>query len=142
MSGQPDSYVGDSARSCRIAVCYTVQQKSWWTKVVADVKEALAASPNVEEIIEAFPWDGDRDGPTKEKASTGWARRRRRPGRQRFPRCTVPRSPGSSTRITKTFAVLILASRTRGYPSLQYGLPAIKPRSPPSATSGPSGVTT
>jgi hypothetical protein len=63
--GQPDSYVGDSANTCRIAFCYTVQEKSWWLKVVGDVKEAVAASPNVEEVVAAFPWDTDRDGPTK-----------------------------------------------------------------------------
>lgn len=63
--GQPDSYVGDSAATCRIAVCYTVQEKSWWIKLVEDVKEAVAASTNVEEIVAALPWDVDRDGPTK-----------------------------------------------------------------------------
>jgi hypothetical protein len=63
--GQPDSYVGDSANTCRIAFCYTVQEKSWWLKVVGDVKEAVAASPRVEEAVAAFPWDTDRDGPTK-----------------------------------------------------------------------------
>ncbi len=63
--GQPDSYVGDSAATCRIAVCYTVQRKGWWTKLVEDVKEAVAASPNVEEIVAALPWDVDRHGPTK-----------------------------------------------------------------------------
>ena len=63
--GQPDSYVGNSAATCRIAVCYTVQEKSWWTKLVDDVKEAVAASPNVEEVVAALPWDVDRDGPTK-----------------------------------------------------------------------------
>ncbi|MDY3562777.1 HEAT repeat domain-containing protein [Gemmata sp. JC673] len=63
--GQPDSYVGDSATTCRIAVCYTVQEKSWWTKLLEDVQKAVAASPNVEEIVAALPWDVDRDGPTK-----------------------------------------------------------------------------
>jgi hypothetical protein len=63
--GQPDSYVGDSAGTCRIAFCYTVQEKSWWVKVIEDVKEAVAASPGVEEVVAAFPWDADRDGPTK-----------------------------------------------------------------------------
>ncbi len=63
--GQPDSYVGDSAATCRIAVCYTVQKRSWWTKLVEDVKEAVDASPNVEEVVAALPWDVDRDGPTK-----------------------------------------------------------------------------
>lgn len=63
--GQPDSYVGDTAATCRIAFCYTVQEKSWWTKLLEDVKEAVAASPDVEEIVAALPWDVDRDGPTK-----------------------------------------------------------------------------
>ncbi len=61
--GQPDSYVGDTAATCTIAVCYTVQRKGWWTKVVDDVREAVAASPLVEEIVVVIPHNADRDGP-------------------------------------------------------------------------------
>ncbi len=63
--GQPDSYIGDSAATCRVAFCYTVQERSWWTKVVDDVGKAVAGSPNVGEVVVAVPWDMDRDGPTK-----------------------------------------------------------------------------
>src|SRR4051812_48434468 len=61
--GQPDSYVGDTAATATIAVCYTVQRKRWWTKVVADVREAVAASPLVEEVVVVIPHNVDRDGP-------------------------------------------------------------------------------
>src|SRR5262245_8467470 len=47
IKGQPDSYVGETATSCTVAVCYTVQRSGWWRKVVDDVKEAVAASPAV-----------------------------------------------------------------------------------------------
>lgn len=65
--GQPDSYVGDTAKTCRIAVQYTVQEKSWWTKVIEDVEEARKACPKAQEIVVVLPRDIDREGPTKGK---------------------------------------------------------------------------
>ena len=44
IKGQPDSYVGDTAATASIAVCYTVQRASWWNKVIADVRAAVVAS--------------------------------------------------------------------------------------------------
>src|SRR3954467_7988038 len=46
-----------------MALCYTVQRAGWWNKVVDDVKEAVAASPGVQEILAAIPHNADRDGP-------------------------------------------------------------------------------
>jgi len=63
--GQPDSYVGDTADTCRIAFCYTAQRKGWWTKVVEDVKLATKKSPNIEEVVCAIARDKDREGPKK-----------------------------------------------------------------------------
>ncbi len=66
--GQPDSYVGETANSCTIAFCYTVQKKGWRNKVVEDVKEAVAASQGVQEIVVAIPHNADRDDGPKEKS--------------------------------------------------------------------------
>ncbi len=63
IKGQPDSYVGDTATTCSVAVCYTVEKKGWWTKVVDDVREAVAVSPMVKEIVVVIPHNADRDGP-------------------------------------------------------------------------------
>jgi HEAT repeat protein len=63
IKGQPDSYVGDTAASCVVAVCYTVQRSSWWNKVVEDVHEAVAASPTANEVVVVVPHNVDRDGP-------------------------------------------------------------------------------
>src|SRR3954469_13796336 len=63
IKGQPDSYVGETANTCQIAFCYTVQRAGWWNKVVDDVKEAVAASPAVMEVVVAVPRDVDREGP-------------------------------------------------------------------------------
>ena len=65
--GQPDSYVGETANSCTIAVCYTVQRKGWWNKVVEDVKGAIAASPSVEEVVAVIPHNADRHRPKGNK---------------------------------------------------------------------------
>src|ERR1035437_8871532 len=64
--GQPDSYVGQTANSCTIAVCYTVERKGWWNKVVDDVKLAVAASPSVEEVVAVIARNADREGPKDE----------------------------------------------------------------------------
>ena len=61
--GQPDSYVGDTAATCRVAVCYTVQRAGWWNKVVDDVRDAVTVSPMVEEVVVVIPHNADRDGP-------------------------------------------------------------------------------
>lgn len=63
IKGQPDSYVGDTAATCSVAVCYTVQRNRWWDKLVDDVGEAVAASPTANEIVVVFPHNADRDGP-------------------------------------------------------------------------------
>lgn len=63
--GQPDSYVGDSAETCRIAIQYTVQKQSWWSKVVQDVEDARRASSKAEEIVIVLPRDVDREKPSK-----------------------------------------------------------------------------
>jgi hypothetical protein len=63
IKGQPDSYVGETANTCTIAFCYTVQRTGWWNKIVKDVKEALAASPELREIVVAIPHNADREGP-------------------------------------------------------------------------------
>jgi hypothetical protein len=68
--GQPDSYVGDSAATCRIAFQYSVDEDDWWNKVIDDVREAVKASPSVEEIVVATPRDTDREGPKRRK--TEW----------------------------------------------------------------------
>ena len=64
IKGQPDSYVGETANTCTIAVSYTVQRSGWWNKVVKDVREAVTVSPNVTEIVAVLPLNVDRDGPT------------------------------------------------------------------------------
>lgn len=62
--GQPDSYVGDTAASASVAVCYTVQRASWWNKVIKDVRAAVAACPAATEVVVVIPRNADRDGPT------------------------------------------------------------------------------
>jgi hypothetical protein len=66
IKGQPDSYVGDTATSCRVALCCTVQRATWWNKLIADVRQAVNTSPNVQEIVGAIPRDADREGPKKQ----------------------------------------------------------------------------
>ncbi|HJT33065.1 MAG TPA: hypothetical protein VJ783_13570 [Pirellulales bacterium] len=63
--GQPDSYIGDSAATCRIAIQHTVQKRQWWSKLVDDVIAAKAACPKAEEIVVAVPRDVDREKPSK-----------------------------------------------------------------------------
>jgi HEAT repeat protein len=70
IKGQPDSYVGDTANSCTVAVCYTTERQGWWNKVVQDVKDVVSTSPSVEEIVAVIPHNADRDGP--KKASVDW----------------------------------------------------------------------
>ncbi|HBQ60289.1 MAG TPA: hypothetical protein DD671_11885, partial [Balneolaceae bacterium] len=66
--GQPDSYVGDTSKTCRIAIQYTVQKKSWWSKAIEDVEEASKACPMAQEIVLVLPQNTDREGPKKGKA--------------------------------------------------------------------------
>jgi HEAT repeat protein len=68
IKGQPDSYVGDTANTCTIAVCYTVQRADWWNKVVKDVKEAVEVSPSVDEVVAVIPHNADRDGPKRSES--------------------------------------------------------------------------
>src|SRR6185437_4520889 len=63
IKGQPDSYVGNSARSCTIAFCYTVDTGDWWNKLCRDISSALNTSPNICELVIALPRDVDREGP-------------------------------------------------------------------------------
>jgi hypothetical protein len=63
IKGQPDSYVGDTAKTCRIAIQYTVQKNSWWSKVVEDVEQARRACPTALEIVIVLPHDVDRQRP-------------------------------------------------------------------------------
>ena len=67
IKGQPDSYVGNSARTCTIAFCYSTLKKNWWTKIVADIRDTIRLSPEVKEVVVATPCDVDRDGPKKEE---------------------------------------------------------------------------
>ncbi|GEM_PF-3280697 len=69
--GQPDSYVGDTASTARIAFCYTTQKNSWWTKVLDDIRTAVKSCPTAEEVVVALPSDVDREGPTKKKKKNG-----------------------------------------------------------------------
>ena len=82
--GQPDSYVGATANSCSIAVCYTIQRKGWWNKVVDDVKGAVAASPSVKEIVAVIPYNADRDRPKRNKKSDWLANARAAAGSASF----------------------------------------------------------
>lgn len=70
IKGQPDSYVGESADSCQIAVYYTVQRARWWRKVLDDVCDAVDVSPELKEVIEVVPRNVDRDGPATGKYVT------------------------------------------------------------------------
>lgn len=65
--GQPDSYVGNSAKECSIAIQYTVEKQSWWLKAINDVKEARKACPLAKEIVIVLPRDIDRQKPKKGK---------------------------------------------------------------------------
>ena len=67
IKGQPDSYVGNSARTCLIAFCYNTDSGDWWNKICDDVALALQTSPNLQEIVIALPRDVDRDGPKAKK---------------------------------------------------------------------------
>ena len=74
IKGQPDSYVGNTAAACSIAVCYTTQKQRWWKKVIDDIAEARAASPAVEEIVAVIPHNVDRDGPAGNEKNEWQAR--------------------------------------------------------------------
>ncbi|MEZ4647441.1 MAG: NACHT domain-containing protein [Candidatus Eisenbacteria bacterium] len=63
--GQPDSYVGDDAASCSVAIQYSVQQRAWWTKAIEDITEARNACPKAVEIVIVLPRDLDREKPAK-----------------------------------------------------------------------------
>lgn len=90
IKGQPDSYVGETANTYQIAFCYSVQRTGWWNKIADDVKETVAASPAVQEIVVAIPRDVDRAGPknksldwlSKAKAEAGTATLRVVDGRE------------------------------------------------------------
>jgi hypothetical protein len=69
--GQPDSYVGDTAKACRIAIQYTIADKSWWLKLIDDVRVARQQCPLAQEIVVVLPRDIDRQKPKKGKG-IGW----------------------------------------------------------------------
>lgn len=63
IKGQPDSYVGETPSTCTIAFQYSVEKKGWWRKIKKEVREAVRASPRVQEIVVATPCDKNRSGP-------------------------------------------------------------------------------
>ncbi|MEX1013651.1 MAG: hypothetical protein WDZ80_00635, partial [Candidatus Paceibacterota bacterium] len=63
--GQPDSYIGNTAKTCRIAIQYTVQKKSWWLKAIEDAEDARKACPKAQEVVLVLPRDTDREKPNK-----------------------------------------------------------------------------
>ena len=63
--GNPDSYVGNSAEECAVAIEYTVQKKSWWNKVIADIEDAKAVAAKAGEVVVCLPRDIDREKPKK-----------------------------------------------------------------------------
>lgn len=63
--GQPDSYIGETVETCTIAIQYTVQKRSWWSKAIEDVKDARKACPHAKEIVLVLPRDIDREKPSK-----------------------------------------------------------------------------
>lgn len=80
IKGQPDSYVGSTAGTCTIAVCYTVQRAGWWKKVIEDVREAVATSSALTEVVVVIPHNADRDGP-KDKTIDWFGDARKAAGR-------------------------------------------------------------
>ena len=62
IKGQPDSFVGDSIATASIALCYSVQEHRWWTKLLGDVQDARAACPVAVEVVWATSRDTERDG--------------------------------------------------------------------------------
>jgi hypothetical protein len=69
IKGQPDSYVGDTAETCRIAFAYSVQRAGWWNKLITDVQEVIRNSSGVEEIVFATSRDVNREGPKPKKGN-------------------------------------------------------------------------
>ena len=61
--GKPDSYVGETAATCDIAFCYSVERRGWWNKAIRDVQETVAACSSVKEIVFATARNVDREGP-------------------------------------------------------------------------------
>ena len=73
IKGQPDSYIGETANTCTIAFAYSIQKKSWWTKMVQDIEEVVQTSAGVEEIVIATSRDVNREGPRpKRKKKVDW----------------------------------------------------------------------
>lgn len=70
--GQPDAYVGETAETCSIAFQYSVDRDDWWNKIIADVEEAVRASPGVQEVVVATPRDIDREGPKRTRRQGDW----------------------------------------------------------------------
>lgn len=60
IKGQPDSCAGETADTCAIAFCHTVQRSGWWNKVVDDVKAATVNSRmGAKQIRQFCPLDND-----------------------------------------------------------------------------------
>ncbi len=68
IKGKPDSYIGASATTCRIAFEYSTESDDWWNKIIRDVRDVAQACPLVEEIVVATPRDVDREGPKRRPA--------------------------------------------------------------------------
>ena len=117
VKGQPDSYVGDTAATCRVAVCYTVQRSGWWRKVVDDLREAVAASPAATEIVVVIPHNADRDGP-KDKCIDWLSEARATAGKAALRVIDGREISQLLDRTTKTFVTNISASPTLAFLAL------------------------
>lgn len=62
IKGQPDSFVGESIASAKVAVAYSTQKNRWWAKLLDDVRKAMGACPVAGELIWATSRDTERDG--------------------------------------------------------------------------------
>jgi hypothetical protein len=62
IKGQPDSFVGESIESAKVAVAYSTQKSRWWAKLIDDVRKAQGASPVAGELVWATSRDTERDG--------------------------------------------------------------------------------
>lgn len=83
IKGQPDSYVGDTADTSCVAVCYTVQRSGWWRKIVEDIQEAVDACPMATEVIAVIPHNADETG-RRTRAMSGFRKHEQQPEKPPF----------------------------------------------------------
>lgn len=62
IKGQPDSFVGEAIASAKVAIAYSTQKRSWWGKLLDDVRKAKDACPVATELVWATSRDTERDG--------------------------------------------------------------------------------